>query len=183
MAAPISSKDGYTKANHYQLTDIIIHSQTLLKNSPISLRNQIIRCDPIVGPTADSPANQRRFPQSASQAKGCGFPLIKFVVLFSLTSGAILEVVLGNKHVHEVRLFRRLWHRIKAGAILLAMGIMLAAGTLLPSQKEREKRCNESCAPRQGVLQTVVPQSMAPNKQIPSSVSYTHLTLPTNREV
>jgi len=84
------------------------------------LDREVIAVDGSTTSAADTSANQRRFPQSASQAKGCGFPLIKFVVLFSLASGAIREVVLGNKHVHEVRLFRRLWNQIKAGAILLA---------------------------------------------------------------
>ena len=69
---------------------------------------------------ADTPENQRRFPQSATQAKGCGFPLLKFVVLFSLASGAIREVVIGNKHVHELRLFRQIWQSLKSGMILLA---------------------------------------------------------------
>lgn len=84
------------------------------------LDREVLAVDGSTTSAADTPANQRRFPQSASQAKGCGFPLIKFVVLFSLASGAIREVVLGNKHVHEVRLFRRLWNLIRAGAILLA---------------------------------------------------------------
>ena len=84
------------------------------------LDREVLAVDGSTTSAADTSANQLRFPLSASQAKGCGFPLIKFVVLFSLASGAIREVVLGNKHVHEVRLFRRLWNRIKAGAILLA---------------------------------------------------------------
>lgn len=37
IAVPIFNTDGYTKANHYQLTNITIHSQTLLP--PLLLRN------------------------------------------------------------------------------------------------------------------------------------------------
>jgi len=41
------------------------------------------------------------------------------VVLFSLASGALLDVVLGNLHQHDLRLFHRLWEVLKAGDILL----------------------------------------------------------------
>ena len=68
----------------------------------------------------DTAANQRAYPQSSRQLPGCGFPLIKWVALFSLSSGALLEVVLGNKHKAELALFRKLWHRLKAGMIFLA---------------------------------------------------------------
>ena len=40
----------------------------------------------------DTPANQKRFPQPPNQKRGCGFPVMKLVVLFCLTSG----VLLGN---------------------------------------------------------------------------------------
>jgi hypothetical protein len=68
----------------------------------------------------DTPKNQRAFPQSARQETGCGFPLVRWVALFSLSSGALLEVVLGNKHKAELKLFRKLWHHLKAGMIFLA---------------------------------------------------------------
>jgi hypothetical protein len=67
----------------------------------------------------DTPKNQQRYPQSRSQRPGCGFPLLKFVVLFSLTSGAVLNVALGSLRHHDLRLFRRLWDQLKRGDILL----------------------------------------------------------------
>src|ERR1700676_486809 len=42
---------------------------------------------------ADTPENQQRFPQPSSQKPGCGFPVIRFMALFSLNSGAILKVM------------------------------------------------------------------------------------------
>jgi hypothetical protein len=68
---------------------------------------------------ADTPQNQKRYPQPSSQKRGCGFPVLKLVVLFSLSSGAILEVVMGSLRHHELRLFRRLWNYFKRGDILL----------------------------------------------------------------
>ena len=68
----------------------------------------------------DTPKNQKAFPQSAQQQPGCGFPLIKLVALFSLSSGALLHFTLGNKHDSELGLFRRLWRHLKAGDLFLA---------------------------------------------------------------
>jgi hypothetical protein len=67
----------------------------------------------------DTAANQKAYPQPSGQKPGCGFPVLKLVVLFSLASGALLEVALGNLHQHDLRLFRRLWQCLKAGDILL----------------------------------------------------------------
>jgi hypothetical protein len=67
----------------------------------------------------DTPENQKAFPQSGSQKPGCGFPVMKFVVLFSLCGGAILNVAIGNLHYHDLRLLRALWDQLKRGDILL----------------------------------------------------------------
>ena len=67
----------------------------------------------------DTAENQRRYPQPASQKSGCGFPVLKFVVLFSLASGALLNVLMGSLHHHDLRLLRGLWDQLKKGDILL----------------------------------------------------------------
>jgi len=67
----------------------------------------------------DTAQNQRRYPQPTSQKPGCGFPVLKFVVLFSLASGALLNVFLGSLHHHDLRLLRGLWDQLKKGDILL----------------------------------------------------------------
>lgn len=68
---------------------------------------------------ADTPANQQRYPQPRSQKPGCGFPLMKLLVLFSLGGGAVLKVILGNLHHHDLRLLRGLWDELQKGDILL----------------------------------------------------------------
>jgi hypothetical protein len=67
----------------------------------------------------DTRANQKRYPQSAEQKPGCGFPVLKFLLLFSLNSGAVLNVVMGSLHNHDLRLLRRLQEELRAGDILL----------------------------------------------------------------
>jgi hypothetical protein len=68
---------------------------------------------------ADTPDNQERYPQPSTQKTGCGFPVLKLAVLFCLNSGAVLNVVWGSLHNHDLRLFRQLWDQLKAGDILL----------------------------------------------------------------
>lgn len=81
---------------------------------------EVMVADGTTSSAPDTKKNQRAYPQSAHQMPGCGFPLVRWVALFSLSSGALLEVVLGNKHKAELTLFRKLWDRLKAGMIFLA---------------------------------------------------------------
>jgi DDE family transposase len=67
----------------------------------------------------DTRKNQQRYPQPPGQKKGCGFPVLKFMVLFSLSSGAVLNVLLGNLHDADLRLLHGLWEALKKGDILL----------------------------------------------------------------
>jgi hypothetical protein len=69
---------------------------------------------------ADTPANQRAYPQLASQKPGCGFPLLKIVGVFSLASGALLGYAKGNKHTAELPLLFRLRSLLQSGDLLLA---------------------------------------------------------------
>lgn len=69
---------------------------------------------------ADTPANQRAYPQLASQKPGCGFPLLKIVGVFSLASGALLGYAKGNKHSGELPLLFRLRQLFQSGDLLLA---------------------------------------------------------------
>ena len=57
----------------------------------------------------DTPQNQRAFPQHSNQKKGCGFPIAKLVGCFCLASGALLHWAEGTLHVHESKLFQKLF--------------------------------------------------------------------------
>jgi hypothetical protein len=56
----------------------------------------------------DTPENQQAYPQPSSQAPGCGFPVLRLVVLVSLITGAVLAHALGPLSDSEMVLFRRL---------------------------------------------------------------------------
>jgi hypothetical protein len=68
---------------------------------------------------ADTPKNQRKYPQQKSQKRGCGFPILRLSVVFSLHSGAVLQVAKGSYYQHELRLFHTLHNQLQAGDILV----------------------------------------------------------------
>jgi len=83
----------------------------------------------------DTAENQKRYPQPSSQKPGCGFPLIKFLVLFSLSSGAIVRVAMAHWKNHDLRLLHGLWDALEKGDILLgdrAYGEYLTLAALPP---------------------------------------------------
>jgi hypothetical protein len=71
----------------------------------------------------DTPANQAAYPQSSSQRPGCGFPILRMVVVFSLAAGTVLEHAFNpyqGKRTGENSLFRTLHHRLQPQDVVLA---------------------------------------------------------------
>lgn len=68
----------------------------------------------------DTPANQQHFGQPSGQKPGCGFPMMRLVALFSLSSGALLARACGAYADHERTLWRGLWDELDKGDVVLA---------------------------------------------------------------
>jgi hypothetical protein len=68
----------------------------------------------------DTDANQKAYPQHSNQKAGCGFPLAKLVVMFSLATGAAIGVLIDPFKVSELELARRLYASLEPGDIALA---------------------------------------------------------------
>ena len=71
----------------------------------------------------DTPANQAAYPQMKSQKPGCGFPVARIVVVFSLSVGTVLETAIGKykgKQTGENSMFRELHSTLGEGDIVLA---------------------------------------------------------------
>lgn len=71
---------------------------------------------------ADTLANQEAYPQSRGQKVGLGFPILRFVVILSLSVGTVLECVYGacrGKKTGEQSLFRETWNALESRDILL----------------------------------------------------------------
>jgi hypothetical protein len=71
----------------------------------------------------DTPENQAAYPQQKTQKPGCGFPIARILVIFSLSVGTALEAAIGKyagKQTGENSLFRTLHDVLSEGDILLA---------------------------------------------------------------
>ncbi|QDV64127.1 IS4 family transposase [Crateriforma conspicua] len=72
---------------------------------------------------ADTPENQKEYPQMASQKPGCGFPIARMIGVFSLATGAVKHVAMAayqGKQTGETALLRTILHHILPERILLA---------------------------------------------------------------
>lgn len=69
---------------------------------------------------ADTPKNRAQYPKAKCQKLASGFPLMRLVVIFSLSSGVILSMLQGNLHVAELRLFRLLFDTLEKGDVMIA---------------------------------------------------------------
>jgi hypothetical protein len=71
----------------------------------------------------DTPANQAEYPQARTQQPGVGFPIARLVALFCLSTGAVLDALLGpyrGKRTSELALFNRLRDNLDPGDLLVA---------------------------------------------------------------
>jgi hypothetical protein len=71
----------------------------------------------------DTPENQAAYPQQKSQKPGCGFPIARILVIFSLSVGTVLEAAIGKyqgKQTGENSLFRKLYDALSEDDVILA---------------------------------------------------------------
>ena len=75
----------------------------------------------------DTTENQRAYPQPVVQKPGLGFPLARIAAIFSLASGAVLDVGIcryAGKGQSELGMLRTLWNLFLPGDIMLADRLM-----------------------------------------------------------
>ncbi len=71
----------------------------------------------------DTEENQAAYPQQKTQKPGCGFPIARILVIFSLSVGTVIETAIGKyqgKQTGENSLFRTLYDALDEGDIILA---------------------------------------------------------------
>lgn len=71
----------------------------------------------------DTEANQAAYPQMSNQQRGCGFPIARIVVVFSLAVGTVLDAAIGKyqgKQTGENSLFRTLHDVLEERDVVLA---------------------------------------------------------------
>ncbi|MFB2769103.1 IS4 family transposase [Pelatocladus sp. BLCC-F211] len=67
----------------------------------------------------DTIENQKSYPQPSSQKVGCGFPIAKIGVVFSLATGAAVALVIDVFNTHDLKLARKLYKFLNKGDVLL----------------------------------------------------------------
>jgi len=71
----------------------------------------------------DTAANQAVYPQQKSQKPGCGFPIARILVIFSLSVGTVLRATISpyeGKQTGENSLFRRFHDTLAEGDVVIA---------------------------------------------------------------
>lgn len=84
---------------------------------------RVLDVDGATATLADTPANQAEYPQVPGQRPGCGFPIVRLVVVFSLAVGTVLDAAIGKyqgKQTGENSLFRTLHPLLREGDVVLA---------------------------------------------------------------
>ncbi|WP_414543666.1 IS4 family transposase [Nostoc sp. CCY0012] len=67
----------------------------------------------------DTVENQKEYPQPSSQKTGCGFPIAKIGVIFSLVTGAAVALCIDVLNTHDIKLARKLYSFLKPNDVLL----------------------------------------------------------------
>lgn len=125
---PSSDTGGYSKAR-LRLPEIIF--QRLIPESGEQLEQQVPneqqwcgrRVRVFDGSTvlmSDSVANQAAYPQHGNQKKGCGFPIARVVVFFSLITGAVVSGYIAPWKTSESEMSRLLYQQLEPGTVTMA---------------------------------------------------------------
>ena len=125
--APLSDSSVYCKARHRLKVDdlqrIQEHSaQRLEANTPRASfwkGRRTLLVDATTASMPDTPENQERWPQSKTQAEGCGFPTMTLLGIFSLASCALIGFAKATLNANESGLLYTLKELFRAGDVLL----------------------------------------------------------------
>jgi hypothetical protein len=77
-------------------------------------------CDGTTVLMSDTLANQAEYPQHSNQAPGCGFPIAKLVVMFSLLTGAVVAACIAPFATSEIVMSRLLYQDLDPQDVMLA---------------------------------------------------------------
>lgn len=69
---------------------------------------------------SDTDENQAEYPQHSNQKPGCGFPIAKMVVMFSLLTGAVVSAGIASLAVSEIVMSRLIYGNLVPEDVVLA---------------------------------------------------------------
>lgn len=79
----------------------------------------------------DTVENQKAYPQTKSQKPGCGFPIAKIGVIFSLATGAAIALAIDVLNTHDLKLARKLYQFLNPLDVLLGSRAFCAYADLV----------------------------------------------------
>ena len=82
-------------------------------------RRNVLVIDGSTGSMPDTIENQQEYPQPSTQKPGCGFPIAKIGVIFSLATGAATALCIDVINTHDIKLARKLYSFLKPNDVLL----------------------------------------------------------------
>ena len=126
--APSSDTGGYSKARSRLAEGVL---KRLVPKSGRALEEQVdeehLWCGRHVkvfdGSTilmSDTEDNQKEYPQHGNQKKGCGFPIARIVVFFSLVTGALLHERIAHCKTSETEMSRSLYPYLEPKDVAMA---------------------------------------------------------------
>ena len=83
----------------------------------------------------DTIENQSAYPQPKTQKAGCGFPIAKIGVIFSLATGAAVALCIDVLNTHDIKLARKLYQFLNPLDILLGDRAFCAYADLISIKK------------------------------------------------
>lgn len=127
LKIPSEKSDAYCQARKRLPTDTLEEAQSELVNwldthtrkEDLWLGKDVKVIDGTGVSMPDTEENQQRWPQSASQKPGCGFPQAKLVGCFSMAHAGLISWGLSDKHSHESTIWREMWDLFNPGDIAL----------------------------------------------------------------
>jgi len=104
---------GQIKALHTSLAD------ALDRDEPLFWGRRVRVVDGSALSMPDTPENQKAWPQPSGQKPGCGFPIMRVLAVFSLSTGVWRHVRVSPLSIGERTLFRSMWDQFAAQDIAL----------------------------------------------------------------
>ena len=123
---------------------------------------RVVLADGATVTMADTPENQAEYPQQSGQAPGCGFPIARLLVVFSLAVGTVLETALApyrGKQTGETALLRSLHGNFGPGDLFLLdrcfsgwhdLALLIARGCDVVVRKHQTRRTDFRTGTRLG---------------------------------
>jgi hypothetical protein len=109
-------------ALHRLVMDVARHCEEQVPEGWLWRGRHVTLCDGCTFSMPDTEENQAEYPQPDSQAPGLGFPMMRVVVLFSLTTAMLQDLAMGpcsGKETGETALLRELLEGFPEGQVLL----------------------------------------------------------------